>query len=86
MFRQLKDWTRGWCNNYSDSWGVEAWESPKDVDFPLESEGEISVCISGKYVQFTSEGAKEFVTELQDAINKVEAAGKEGTTSDDNAP
>ena len=75
MFRQSKDWTRGWCNNYSDSWGVEAWESPKESD---EGEaGEISVCLNGRYVQFNLDGAKEFVTELQDAINKVEAAKKE---------
>jgi hypothetical protein len=77
MYRQLKDWTRGWCNNYSDSWGVEAWMAPKNADFPLEDEGEISVCISGRYTHFTLENAREFAVELQDAINKVAEAKNE---------
>jgi hypothetical protein len=51
--------------------------APKDVDFPLEDEGEISVCINGKYTQFTLENAREFAVELQDAINKVAEAKKE---------
>jgi len=81
ILKKLKEYTKGWCNEYTDTWSVEAqcFKGPMtDGEDALYGDRDsfIYVSLNNRHVDFTPDAAREFAHHLILAVDAIEEAEK----------